>query len=402
MASLGKDFFSRKSSKASSTQSLISLPEGDQRIGNPIEINVVEGNDRDQQLENDDDIQSYDLQADTELNPSRQFSFTNAHPMGKILINLLKDTTRLAEKTHLNTMDSEFQELCTNFYNYIQMDKRKANKKMLELIQAIKEEILNDELKGYRFDPDADPPSYFSPAPTLLTAQHRSDAMRLFPFRNRFSGVYIPGKSMDILEFLSLVRTAQDHLQLSEKEFKEFLLFSTTGKAHFLISEWIRSGESVATIFYNLLLHFDRRVSAEECKKQLLEYKAPKNSNLAKVEAHIMELAHRATAEIPHGPSRNHVKDLETISALIRCLPINSAMKVQSLYNTMNARRNRTVSAQELSLALHAMRHAIDRDIKDNGAVPASKNRNAKLATSLNKNRFATYAIAAEIGRAHV
>ena len=198
---------------------------------------------------------------------------------------------------------------------------------------------------------------------------------------------------MDISEFLSTIKTAQEQCRLSEKEFKELLLQSTTGKAHSLLSEWISSKDTVATIFHSFLIHFDKRISPEECKQQLFVYKAPKTSNLARVESHIMSLAHRASTLIPAGESRNQLKDMEIIQALIRCLPQHSSTLVQNTYSSLSARLERGATANELSRALNLIRHSIDLDIRQNGVDQIKRSKMVPNTTNMRNKKYTTYAV---------
>jgi hypothetical protein len=105
--------------------------------------------------------------------------------------------------------------------------------------------------------------------------QQKSDCLRQFPTRPKFGGTGKDG-TMDIIEFLNAVNAAQEDCKLSEKEFKSMLLACSTGRPHSLLMEWIANGDDVPTIYHNLLLHFDKRISPETARLQLYSYKAPK------------------------------------------------------------------------------------------------------------------------------
>jgi len=379
--------FSR-SSRSSSAHSINSVGED---IPPPINVIVTENPDTIQNIMDDDDIQ-YDTN-DIMTNPSVQLSVTQSHPLGRILLSLLKDSTNLAEKAKLKKMESEINDLCTNFYDSVRLEKAKLQKQRKQVVAEVEASILEKELNSHMLNLDMDPPTNFSLVPTLMSAHQRADAMKLFPCRGtKFLGISNTG--MDVTEFLSMVTLAQEQCSLSEKEFKEMLLLSTTGKAHALVSEWVNNGDSVATIYHNLLIHFDKRSTPEECKQQLLAYKAPKTSNLARVEAHIMFLANRAAKLLPHGETRNHYRNLEMVQALIRCLPPQSSSLVQTKFNELSARLGRVATAIELSRALTLSRHVIDSDIRTHGHDTM---RGRKLVSNNNNNkikRYTTYAIA--------
>ena len=384
--------FSNKSSRASSIQSLLSSL-GENSIPEYSNANENESGNRMPPQEEMDSLQHPELHGDTTLNPSIQLSVTQAHPLGRIFLGLLKDTIQLAKKSNIKEMETDIQDLCSNFYNSVRLEKAKSQKQLKQAVAEIHESLINKELNGHLLNQDADPPTYFSPSPTLLTAHQRAEAMRLFPCRNKFSGYQHKGNGMDISEFLSTIKTAQEQCRLSEKEFKELLLQSTTGKAHSLLSEWISSKDTVATIFHSFLIHFDKRISPEECKQQLFVYKAPKTSNLARVESHIMSLAHRASTLIPAGESRNQLKDMEIIQALIRCLPQHSSTLVQNTYSSLSARLERGATANELSRALNLIRHSIDLDIRQNGVDQIKRSKMVPNTTNMRNKKYTTYAV---------
>ena len=100
------------------------------------------------------------------------------------------------------------------------------------------------------------------------------------------------------------MRDAQAECKLSEKEFKSLLMISTTGEPHVLIRDWLAHDEDFfLTIHYNFITHYFKRIDPEEAKTKLLTYKAPRNSNLARVETHLMSLANRVSYMLPEGPS---------------------------------------------------------------------------------------------------
>ncbi len=57
------------------------------------------------------------------------------------------------------------------------------------------------------------------------------------------------------------------------------VLLSTSGKAHDLLLNWSEQGNDLKTIFFNLSLQFDRRMTADEARQKLLTLSVPKNSD---------------------------------------------------------------------------------------------------------------------------
>ena len=384
--------FSNRSSRSSSAHSLNNLLGEDEP---PAHFNahanesVYMEDDRSSDIMAD--AQPPELSEDNNLNPAIQVTFTQNHPMGKILIGLLKDTFQLAKKTNVKEMESDLNEMCTNFYNAMRLGQTSTKRQIKHAAMNLEEQLIEKELNSHLLNENTDPPKYFSPIPTLLTPHQRNEAMKCFPTRSpRFAGNSNRENGMDIIEFLSALKTAQEYCKLSEREFKQFLLLCTTGRAHTLLMEWLSLEESIPTIFHSLLMHFDKRITPEASKELLFTYKAPKNLSLKEVETNIMLWVSRAAAVLPAGPSRIAYYNMEIIQTLIRSLPPMSSARVQSVFNTLSARLGRAAQATELSRALNIDRHAIDADIRQNGV-----DKNFKYPSTMQQKprRVASYAV---------
>jgi len=304
-----------------------------------------------------------DLNIDADLNPDIQYAYTARHPLGNILLKLLNENTKLADKVNMRSMDLSVQDLCTQFYNAQLMEKQKIKSKIMQTTQGLENLILSKEMDSHTLNQSVAPPTNFSPAPTLVTARQRADCLKLLP-ASKFSG---SEKGMSILEFLNLMKSVQQQCCLSLSEFYEILLASTTGEAYLLLLAWIENGDDPSTIFHNLLIHYDKRLKPEEARMRLMAYRAPKSADLGKVEATIQSLAARVASNIPAGPSRTASYNIEVIQGLIRSLPLASSLIVQTQNSEKSAKFGRALSAAELSRFLNIYRHSIDSDIKTNG-----------------------------------
>ncbi len=335
--------------------SVISMGED---IPPPIMANVVEN-------EENEDPEPTALNEDPALNPDIHFRYTTGHPMGSILLRLLNENTKLAERIGHRTMDLSAQELSTQFYNWQLLEKQRIKSKIKQTAAGLEDSILNREMQSHTINQSIEAPANYSPVPTLLTARQRADCFKLLPSGpNKFSGE----RGVSILEYLHNLKSLQSQLNLSQTEFYEAMLASTTGNAYLLINSWIENKESPSTIFHNLLIHYDTRLQPEEARARLMAYKALKSSNLGKVEADIMKLATRAASSIPAGPGRTSNYNNEVVQCLIRCLPHASSLLVQNTNMEKSAKLGRMLTAAELSRYLNIYRHAIDSDIKANGA----------------------------------
>lgn len=357
-----------RSSRSSSMNSVRSNSNNRERPV-PIEVDVIENvlDQNEMRSEFGDETSLHESDYDS-INEDRNVAFMKKHPMGQILLSLLKDTFNLSKKTRNKEMETDFDDVCVNFYKAMELMEKNTKRHIHEANKNFERYLIEKELNSHLINENSDPPKRFSPVPTLTNSQQRSEAMRCFPTRSpKFSGTSSREGGTDVLEFISALNTAQEYCNLSEKEFKQFLLLCTTGRAHILLMEWIRLGETIPTIYHSLITHFDKRMTATAAQDLLFTYKAPKYSTLREVETNIMLWAGRAAMSLPDGPARNAFYNMQIVQALIRSLPPVSSSRVQSVYNTLSARLGRAALATELSRALNLDRHTIDLDIKQNG-----------------------------------
>lgn len=342
------------------------------------------------------------VSADADQSISECVRFTREHPLGAILLKLAQDNTALAKKANLRGVETNIVELCTSFHNAIQFEKADIKNKFIKTHRDIEDSIINKELNSHTLNSAVKPPQFFSPTPTLTSGTKWLEALRIFPYNTKFSGTG-SDNAMSVTEFLHAMKTAQDQLPLSEDEFINKLLSGTTGLAHELILEWRTNGENVSTIYHNLLINFDKRLSPEEAKQQLIAIKISKDMNLAKAESKIMLLASRASSQMPEGPSRTAYYNLEACNNIIRALPSISSANVNNIYNQISARLGRAATFAELSQAMNLYRVSIDNDIKINGAPTQYKQIrqrmpqfNFKSSTIMPRRRFTAFDLTAE------
>ena len=290
-------------------------------------------------------------------------------------------------------MDTNVPELCTAFYNGMNFERNSVNSKISQSSSEIENTILFRELNAHKQNVAIEPPSIFSPR-TVLTSQSKiSDALKAFPQRGpKFSGHAKEG-GMSVIEFLISLKRSQEQYPLSEKEFLEKLLDSSTGHAHELIMDWIANEESAANIYYSLLLNFDKRITPDEAKRQLSLFCASKQGSLAKTVSTIMTLAMRASSALPAGDSQKSYYNLEACHALIRALPSYSSQVVSNLYNQLSARFGRATTFTELSRGIFVYATAIDKDIKANGSDSLQKGRSFNGKAPPQNPRYKTFSV---------
>jgi hypothetical protein len=300
-------------------------------------------------------------------------TFTMADPIGSILIGLAKDNAALSSKVGLRESHVSIRELTRAFYTH-SMTQRGTEAEFLDRhIETVEKRMIDKELSSHLINMSSCPPAKYSNVQTLFTTSQRADVLKLFPSRpNKFSGGTKDG-SIDVVEFLSSMTGAQEICKLSRPEFVDMLKMCTTGRAHLLLLEWLGNGDSIENIYYQLGLHFDKRLSAEDARSQLYSFRAAKNSNLADVTAKILDLAGRACTALPPGESRSNLYNMEAVQAMIKCLPPASSALAGNTYSSVSAKLGRAATAGEFSRALNLYRANIDKDIRSNGLTLQEK-----------------------------
>jgi hypothetical protein len=294
--------------------------------------------------------------------------FMNDHPIGAILIGIMRDNTELRQRVGHNESNLNIGQVASAFYTGMQLEEAQMAAKLQDSERAVGERIWQAKLNGHEASLSYPAPAYFSPYATLTTPAQLGQAMKLFPSgAGKFSGTKDHG--MGVIEFLSSMNRAQGIANLSRGEFSNQLLESTTGKAHSLIVDWLGNNESIENIYYSLVTNFDKRTTVEEARAKLASYKALRTGSLAKVESDIMALASRASNSLPAGPSRTAFYNMEGVNALIRALPPSSQAMANNTFHSLSSEMNRACTFTELGKALKVYRSVIDQDIKANGAT---------------------------------
>jgi len=319
--------------------------------------------------------------------------FTKEHPIGAILLKLAQDNTALANKAKLSGVATRIDDLCTSFHTAIQLEKDEIQHKFNRTTEDIENSIILKELNSHTLNSSVNPPINFSPTPTITSPAKLAEVLKIFPRNVKFSGSK-QDSNMAVTEYLNTLKAAQDQCLLSEQEFLDRMLAASTGLAHELILQWKTNGEDIPTIYHNLLINFDKRLTAEDAKSQLNNYRIQKSSTLAKAESQIMLLAGRTASALPEGPSRTAYYNLEAANTIIRALPSNSSTVVNNLYNQISARLGRAATFAELSRAMNLYRVSIDKDIKQNGSdLTFRDKKNGVKVSGLKK--FTAYQISA-------
>ena len=335
-----------------------------------------------------------DLNPDTDKNLQKYKDFTNNHPAGKLWLQLLNGQTQVHEKLGLASMPISVDDMCTYFYNWQLSEKNKIQRKIKQGAAEMEEALLEREFNAHLLNQAVEAPKDFSKTPTLKDSRARGDCLRLLPTgSNKFSG---DPRGMPILEYLHTLKAMQKACNLSREEFLEMMRYSTTGRAHLLLLRMMDHGKSIESIFHIFLSHYDKRIQPEAARTQLMAYRIPKSSDFAKAEAHIEELATRVVSNMPAGVTREAAYNAEIITALTRSLPPQSSILVINTNNELAAKLGSNPTADQLSRKLNMYRHAIDMDIKANGANGEGRSADRKSTQNRNNSKgkkFTSYSV---------
>jgi hypothetical protein len=323
------------------------------------------------------------------------YRFTSAHPIGNILLKILQDTTNLAKKNNTKAMATNIDELCTAFHNGIKLERANLHNRYESTIADVEKSLMDKELNAHTINAAIMPPTEFSDEPVIGNHLKLGEIIKVFPKPSRFSGNLQKDGNYSVVEFLNALTAAQRQCKLSEEEFIDRILASSTGLAHDLILEWKSNGDNASTIYHSLLVNFDSRMSPEEARNKLATFTIGKNSNLARAESNIQLLVGRAAAMFPYGESRNAYRNMEGCSTLIRALPPYSSLTANNLYQNYTTRLGRACTMHELFRGLDQYRGVIDRDIKANGTSMMPKFVPPK--GGLNK-KYSSYSMAVQMG----
>ena len=361
---------------------------------------IVEREDRDEDLEGRELGDMGDLMgSDQSLLDARET--TAGHPLGRLLIKAAADVTNLAKHTNVKETEANINELCREFKASLDLEAQRFQNMLKENNQRFEMELISKELDIHKVNNNVSPPTIWGNHPTLTTPIKISTAQKMFPGIGKFKG-YPRDGFLNIIEFLSVMKTAQEHCKLSKQEYLDRMILCSTGEAHELIVYGKEQGESIDDIYHSLVMRFDDRITPEDAKQKLQSFKATKNMNLAKVESQIMIWANRASTQFPAGESRQAFYNLEACNCLIKALPNNSAITAGTVYNSLTARLQRAPTYSFFTRALNSHRDIIDRDLRASGAEPGrfgkfnNNNRKAPPPRGYNRNKkmnFSTYSV---------
>jgi len=299
-------------------------------------------------------------------------SKTLVNPLGKFVVHMGTNYNKMLDISKSSADRIPIADLCKAFQDHVSVNESHLKTEIEKSNKELQETLHGQSLSFHMYNPLIRCPTRFSPTPTLLTVGRQVEANKLFPQgRQRSSGDH-GGSSPPITEWIYAMNVAQEKLNLSEDEFKERMLLSTTSAAHRMLRNLIQEGDNVGGIYHKLMLMHDNTMKPERAKEELLRFKISRNSTINRGQGHIMELATAAARIFPEGDLRKSYSNSEACLGLIRSLPITSSTIVNTAYNrliSVAAQQGKIALYTDLMAYLNPYHTQINEDIKRNGKI---------------------------------
>ena len=299
-------------------------------------------------------------------------SQTLRDPLGKFIVHMGVSYNQILDHNKSPADRIQIPDLCQAFQDHVTINQSTLKQEIAKSNKELQEVLNAQDLSFHMYNPIMSCPTKFSPTDTLLTVARQVEAGKLFPQgRQRFTGEK-EGISPPIGEWIYAMNTAQEKLNLSEREFKERMLLSTTASAHKLLRNLIQEGDTIPGMYHKLMLVHDHTMKPEKAKEELLNFKVSRRSNITRAQSHIMELATAAARIFPEGDVRKAYSNSEGCLGLIRSLPTTSAAIVNTAYNrliSIAAKQGKVATYTDLMAYLNPYHDQINDDIQKNGKI---------------------------------
>ena len=158
-------------------------------------------------VEQTDYDEGYDIPPSEKWHTSTDYKFTAGHPIGKALLKLAQDVTILAKKNNTKAMETNLDELCSDFHNGIRLERAKVNNKYDNTVSDVERALMKKELNSHCINAAVEPPDNFSVIPVITSTQKLSEVQKIFPRASKFSGHTKDGH-VTVIEFLTALNTA--------------------------------------------------------------------------------------------------------------------------------------------------------------------------------------------------
>lgn len=303
-------------------------------------------------------------------NPHVKLAIQN--PLGSILIRTLINNQCLGNKQKVQISDTDIIDMCKQFNNHNIQQKNEQKALFDQLSKNFsslwKQGVQDKHFTHFKTNTSVQPPSYYSPKPTLPgDHQQLRNASIFFPINpsQRFTGGL--KSPVNVVEWLSNMTNAQNHVRLSYSEFCDFLLRSCSSEIRDTIEEFLSSGMKMDDIYQSMLSAFESKISPYAAQTKLMNYRIPKNISFEKAQHQILKLASRASKMYTDGVQRESWVKVEAVNCLIRSVPKESRTFLFTKLVELSSELSAVPSFTDFTRSLRKYSDKIDQDIRTNG-----------------------------------
>ena len=324
------------------------------------------------ELPNSDNI-THNIDNNYELPDSNDIQQTSQHPLGDTLLDTMTHKKSQAKREDIIRMSQKF-------LKYLEINDSEMESHQSQTLQMMDEKIYQNHLKDHTSLQEVIEPQNFSPTDRLThdTTTKHNNLLNLikssFP-KKKFSG---GDQNYTVIEYLEGMNQGQKLCNLSESEFKDMLLQTTTGTVYDTMRSYLSLKMPVKDIYNWLLAVYHKPLSADSALDKLLNFNIPKYKKLADATSEVLQLAIRASHLTPE-KNRIDIVDNYAAQFLLKSLPHESQQLARKIYQDMAIHKDgESPSFVHFSKALSRYAPSINKDISINGANSSNHNNNMR------------------------
>ena len=290
---------------------------------------------------------------------------TSDHPLGDTILDTMTHSKAKATSEDIINMSKKFMK-------YLELNDAEMNSQQSQTLQLMDEKIYQNHLKDHTSTQEVKEPQNFSPHDRLThdnTSKHNNLLTLVrsaFP-KKKFSG---NDANYTVIEYLEGMNQGQKLCCLSESEFKDMLLQTTTGTVYDTMRSYLSLKMPIRDIYNWLLSVYHQPQSPDLALNKLLNFNIPKFKKLADATSEVLQLAIRASFLTPE-KNRKDIVDNYAAQFLLKSLPHDSQQLGRKLYQDMCVHNNgEAPSFVHFTKALCRYAPTINKDINRNGQHP--------------------------------
>ncbi len=135
-------------------------PDNDQNSDNEAGVEMERGRARNRNRDETESIVSGSSIASALQ--AKHVAYTKANPLGKMLLNMAADNLALQEKTGITESNVNAAELCSAFFQQMEMERKNVRKELTKIAEKTEEKIMSREFDALCVTGVESIPDYFS------------------------------------------------------------------------------------------------------------------------------------------------------------------------------------------------------------------------------------------------